>query len=317
MPYQQILSLYLLQSLLNAWSFDVPSDRIEGFQLKGSRLNSLNLRSTVTTMQSTALDLKPAKPGAVNWLTTDLSVIFDSKDKQQQQQQQQRGREQRQFADANKQDQYSSNPRSPTSSSSSIKNNGVEGSSPPSTTTTLMGIGGNGSVATNTSMAATGTTKSSPPLSAAATATATATGSMASTSGEILSGLVARSGLVLVPLEETASTLGTQGNGISPTMPSDGMLLPAGVTSGGNSGLGRDTYVFGLLTLEKGQMMNELCERFYKKYPYEGNNMTYSLILPEYPFYYHCTMNNYLMYFRDDSNRHRNHPHNSYRYTIY
>ena len=216
-------------------------------------------------MQSTALDLKPAKPGAVNWLTTDLSVIFNSKDKQQQ-----RGGDQRQSADANKQDQHLSNPRSPTSPSSSIKNNGA-GSPPPSTTTTSMGMrGGNGSVATTTSMAATGTTKSSPPLSAAATATATATGSMASTSGEILSGLVARSGLGLVSLEETATSLGTQGSGISPTMASGG-ILPAGVNSGGNSGLGRDTYVFGLLTLEKGQMMNELCERFYKRYPYEGN----------------------------------------------
>ena len=276
------LSIYL-QSLLNAWSFDVPSDRIEGFQLKGSRLNSLNLRSTVTTMQSTALDLKPVKPGAVNWLTTDLSVIFDSKDKQQQQQQQQqRGADQRQPTDASKQDQHPSNPFSPTSSSSA-RNSGVNASPdggaispPPSTSTSSKGAeGNNGSTTTITGGR---TSKPSPPHSAATTSTATATGSLASASGEIFSGLVARSGLGLVSLEETGPTPGTnilpggtQGGGIPSTMHPGGML-PGGVTSGENGGLGRDTYVFGLLTLEKGQMMNELCERFYKRYPYEGRS---------------------------------------------
>ena len=58
--------------------------------------------------------------------------------------------------------------------------------------------------------------------------------------------------------------VGAGGGPYNTNGPGTGLVnLPPGLPS-------RDTYVFGLLTLEKGQMMNELCERFYKKYPYEG-----------------------------------------------
>ena len=145
------------------------------------------------------MDLKPA-PGAANWLTTDLSALFDSAESK---------------------------------------------------------AGQAGQAGPEEAMTSGRTSRDGVRVGGTSTASLEGDGAQGGTASELLESLAAAA-------YEAGLGLGL-GTAPAPAAPAGSQ--PAGDGDGADAASGRD---YSTSLVGKGRLMNELCERFYRRYPYEG-----------------------------------------------